>query len=269
MFKSYYGMNKNPFLKNESGNNPYNSNDYKEMINRLYFIKEIRGIAIFTGTPGLGKTFNARNFVNNLNKDLYKVIYIDATPEMSNFDFFKIISDNLNIDIGACYKSDIYKNVQNEIVRIVDQDKVNIMVIIDDAHYLSREILLNLKIFYDFKMDSKDYVSLVLIGQPEIKTELNKKVHETLNQRIIVNYTLKGLSREEVKEYVKTRLEICNANKEIFTPDALNSLYSCSKSSPRRLNTLIINSLMLGYQNKKTIIDSEIIMYAKDEMELK
>ena len=64
-------------------------------------------------------------------------------------------------------------------------------------------------------------------------------------------------------------MKIANANKEIFSVEALNALYSCCKSSPRRLNTLVLNSLMLGTQNKQTVIESETVMNAKGEMDLK
>ena len=124
------------------------------------------------------------------------------------------------------------------------------------------------KVFYDFDMDSVDYVSLIIVGQVEIKDILMKNIHENLKQRIIVNYTFNGFSREEVYEYVKSRLKIADTNQEIFEIDALNALYACSKASPRILNTLIINSLMLGYQNEKIKIDSNIIIDAKKEMDL-
>ena len=117
-------------------------------------------------------------------------------------------------------------------------------------------------------MDSADYVSLIIIGQVELKDMLMKNIHENLKQRIIVNYTFNGFSREEVCDYVKSRLKIADTNQEIFEMDALNALYACSKASPRRLNTLIINSLMLGYQNEKIKIDSNIVMDAKKEMDL-
>ena len=117
-------------------------------------------------------------------------------------------------------------------------------------------------------MDSKDYTIIILVGHPELKTELSKNVYDSLHQRIIVNYKMNGLSREEVKQYIATRLEIANVNNDIFQEDALNALYSCSKSSPRRLNTLILNCLMLGYQYKMDKINSEIVMEAKGEMDL-
>ena len=162
----------------------------------------------------------------------------------------------------------MYNNIQKAIKRLVEIDKVQPVIIIDDAHTLSRDILKSLKILFDFDMDSKDYTILILIGQDELKDELSKKIYETIHQRIIVNYKMRGLSREEVKQYIKTRFEISNVNIEIFTEDALNALYFCSKSSPRRLNTLILNCLMLGCQNRIQEINSEIVMEAKGEMDL-
>lgn len=268
MYTSFYGMNCNPFLKDESIKDNYNSQDFKETISRFNYLKEVKGIGLFTGSSGLGKTYAARTFINQLNPELYKVIYINISPNMSLFDFFKIITDALYLEIGACYRTDIYNNIQKEIMRIVKQDKMDVIIIIDNAHLLSREILMNFKVLYDFEMDSKDYVTLILIGYPDLKIELSKKIYETLSQRIIVNYEFEGLSKEEVNEYVKTRLKISGANPEIFEPDALYALYSCSTRSPRKLNTLVLNSLMIGAQNGKTKINSEIIMNAKKEMDL-
>lgn len=261
-------MTSNPFLKSESINYVYHSKDLTETISRFNFLKDVNGIGLFTGTCGLGKTYSIRYFIESLNKDLYKPIYISASNNLSVFDFFKIISDNLNLDVGACYRIDLYNNIQKEIIRLVKKDKVQPIIIIDDAHLLSRDIINNFKVFYDFEMDSNDYVALILIGYPSLKIELSKNVHETLNQRIIVNYEFKGLSRYEVKEYIKSRLNAVNANSDVFTEDALNSLYACCKSSPRRLNTLAINSLILGCQNKLSQINSEIVMNAKKEMDL-
>ena len=268
MYTSYYGMSSNPFLKEVSTYNYFESNDYKELTSRFNYLKEIKGIGIFTGQPGYGKTFTIRSFIDNLNKDLYKVIYLSVTPGLTVFDFFKEISKTLNVEVGNYFRFDMYNNIQREIKNLVEVYRVTPVFIIDDAHNLSRGVLKNLKVLFDFEMDSKDYSILMLIGHPELKTELSKNIYESLRQRVVVNYNMSGLSRDEVKNYIKTRLEIANVNISIFKEDALNALYSCSKSSPRRLNMLVLNSLMLGYQNRHTVIDSEIVMNAKGEMDL-
>lgn len=268
MYTSFYGMSSNPFLKETETKYAYKSEDYNQIISRLDYLKEIKGIGLFIGTPGLGKTFILRSFIDNLNKDLYKVIYISATKN-TVYDFFKMIASSLDIDAGVCYKTELYKKIQTEIIRLVKIERIQPIIIIDDAQNLSREILCEMKVLFDFEMDSKDYAMIALIGYPELKDELTKNVYNSLTQRIIVNYSMSGLSREETKEYLTTRLSIAGVDNEIFTSDALNSLYSCSKSSPRRLNTLVLNSLMIGSQKKSLKIDSSIVMAAKEEMDLK
>lgn len=268
MYTSYYGMNSNPFLKETDTKYAYQSEDYKQILSRLEFLKEIKGIGLFTGTPGLGKTFIIRSFIDKLNKDLYKVIYISATKN-SVYDFFKMIASSLDIDAGVCYKTELYKKIQSEIIRLVKIERIQPIIIIDDAQNLSRDILTEMKVLFDFEMDSKDYTMIALVGYPELKEELQKNIYNSLTQRILVNYSMTGLSREETKEYLTTRLTLAGVNNEIFTEDALNSLYSCSKSSPRRLNTLVLNSLLLGSQKKSLKIDSSIVMLGKEEMDLK
>ena len=144
---------------------------------------------------------------------------------------------------------------------------MNVNIKIDDAQSLNPKILGNLKILFDFQMDSKDYTTIILIGHEELRKELSKVKYETLQQRIVVNYRFGGLSREEVKEYVISRLELANQKNKIFQESALTALYSASKGSPRRLNNLIINALMIGYQNGKSEIDEEIVMLAKNEID--
>lgn len=109
MYTSYYGMTTNPFLKEGTTKYKFESNDFKQVNNRLHYIKEIKGIALITGGTGLGKTYAIRYFINELNKGLYKIIYISVTNDMTNFDFYKALCNNLELDIGACYRADIYK----------------------------------------------------------------------------------------------------------------------------------------------------------------
>lgn len=268
MFQSYYGMSCNPFLKDVDIVNIFESSDYKELISRFKYLLEVKGIGVFTGNPGLGKTFTLRAFSSSLNPDLYKVIYISATRDMTVFDFFKEVGKALNIDTYSCYRTELYHNIQKEIILLVEQEKRLPIIVVDDAQNLSKDIIHQLKVLYEYEMDSKDYITLLLVGKPELRIELSKNIYDYLKQRIIVNYQLNGLSRIEVKGYIESRLKIANVNYELFTEDALSALYSCSKSSPRRLNTLILNCLLLGCQQDKKIIDSEIVMSAKGEMDL-
>ena len=45
--------------------------DPTEMINRLDYLKDIRGIGVFTARPGMGKSYALRCFASSLNPNLY------------------------------------------------------------------------------------------------------------------------------------------------------------------------------------------------------
>lgn len=49
----------------------------------------------------------------------------------------------------------------------------------------------------------------------------------------------------------------------IFSEEALNALYNASKGNSKRLNSLIVKCLIIEYQNKKEIIDDEIVNECK------
>ena len=68
-------MEFNPFDKDIDTKCAFETEDLKIMNNRLEYLKEHPGIALFTGSPGMGKTFSIRKFMFSLNLNLFKPIY--------------------------------------------------------------------------------------------------------------------------------------------------------------------------------------------------
>ena len=72
MFNSFYGLKSNPFDKQQFPENDcFRSHDFEQMTARLNFLKETRGIGVFTARPGMGKSFALRCFANSLNPNMY------------------------------------------------------------------------------------------------------------------------------------------------------------------------------------------------------
>ena len=73
MYTDYYGLSFNPFDKQMvKEKDAFESEDFREMTARLEYLKEIRGIGVFTASPGMGKTFALRCFSKKLNPNLYQ-----------------------------------------------------------------------------------------------------------------------------------------------------------------------------------------------------
>lgn len=260
----YYGLNKNIFMKDVKVKELYKSESYEEGMNRLKYIKELKGIGLITGVTGVGKTTLVRGFIDSLNKEKNNIIYISLTTS-KKFEFLTMICQSLGLSLGDCYLTNIKKRIQEEIIKQKTKYGKDTIIIIDNAEKLDKEILNDFNFLYEFEYDSEDYTSIVLVGEDEIRKELKKTIYESLKQRLLFIYNLEGLNREETKEYIETRLKIAGQTTMIYEETSINALHNASQGIIRKLNTLINLSMMIGYQVKKTKIDEEIVRIAVEE----
>ena len=266
MFRHFYGMTMNPFEKGIKEKDAYISNDLKEMLSRLDYLNEARGIGLFTASPGTGKTFALRCFAKKVNPNLTKVIYLCFTT-VTTTEFYRQFCLSLGLEPSS-RKSDMFKSIKDYMENMSTDKRVHYILVWDEAQYLNNDILKDLKLLMNFSMDSRDCFSLVLIGQPMLNNILEKQIHEALKQRIVINYNFEGLSEEEAIAYIRSRLSLSGASTEIFDSNALLAAYRSCAGSIRRLNMILTKTLIIGAQHEKTTIDTDIIMAAANEISL-
>ena len=264
-YTSRYGMDFNPFIKN-SREVVIETSEYKEIIYRLNYLLQNKGFGLLTGGPGQGKTTTIRNFIKGLNNSLYKVVY-SSLSTLTVAEFYKHLAMELGLE-PMCRKTDNFRNIQNEINRYALERKITPVIIIDEANYISNGILNDLKMLFNFDMDSRDRAVVILVGLPQLNNTLRLVANEPLRQRISMNYNLEGLSKLEAKEYILNKLKGANCNISIFEDNALEAIVNASNGVPRIINKLCNASLMIGNTKNINIIDSDIIMDAVNEIEL-
>lgn len=266
MFKQFYGMTMNPFQKGVKEKDAYLSNDLNQMLSRLDYLNETRGIGVFTASPGSGKTFALRCFAKKVNPNLTKIIYLCFTT-VTTTEFYRQFCISLGLEPSS-RRSDMVKNIKDYMEDMSTDKRIHYILVWDEAQYLHSDILKDLKLLMNFSMDSRDCFSLVLIGQPVLNNILSKQVHEALRQRIVINYNFEGLTEEEAMEYIHTRLSLAGASTQIFDANALVAAYSSCSGSIRRLDTILTKALIIGSQHEKAVIDTDIIMAAANEISL-
>lgn len=266
-YLSYYGMMDNPFGKYVSEDSIYESEDLKEAVSRIEYAVETDGIAMITGEPGTGKTTAVRKYLDELDTELYRLIYLSA-GNYKVFDFYHALCHAVDISPERCQHISMYERIQKEFVRLQAEDKVKPVVVIDDAHLLPRRILDEFKIFYDFDFDSRCYVTVIIIGNDGIRRRVRENKYESLRDRIVTNYEMKSLTSDEASEYIRARIAAVGGNPDMFNKQVLNAICHAGRGNARRINTLATNLLMLGYTQKKTEFDVEDVKMARDEMSI-
>lgn len=266
MYLTYYGLEFNPFDKEIDIKYTFNTKDLEILNNRLDFIKNHKSMALITGNPGLGKTFAIRNFLTKLNKNLYKTIYI-CMSTLTVHEFYKQLCYELDIE-PSHKKIDMFRDIQERIINFAKNKKMDVVIVIDEAQYLSTNILNDLKLLFNFEMDSKNYASVILVGQPVLNSILNRNIFEPLKQRITVSYNLNGISKQELYEYIKNRIELAHGNKGMFNDQAIEAIHSACNGSIRVANNIITKCMIIGHSKSLEIINSDLVLEACNDISL-
>ena len=97
MYMSYYSMSFNPFEKTIETKDLYETSDLKNIKSRLEFLKQNKGLALFTGDAGIGKTIAIREFCDSLNPSLFKVIYLSMST-LTVMEFYRALALGLGLE---------------------------------------------------------------------------------------------------------------------------------------------------------------------------
>lgn len=263
MSYTYYGLTGDPFSKNFNVHgNYYRSNDFIQATSRLDHLKDIRGLGLITANPGMGKSLALKAFSESLNPNLYKTIYI-CLSTVTIGEFYKQLCDMLGI-VDAIGKNGRFNAIKDLIQNMYKEKKQTLILIIDEAQYLSTSILNDLKMIMNFSYDTVNYFALVLCGESYLKHTLDKPIHQALKQRITVHYEYKGLSDKEVSEYVLHKIHVAGGTDSIITPDGLQTLHGYSCGNSRIIDNIMSDALLLGEQMGKRVIDSDVVIAAKE-----
>lgn len=264
--ESYYGMDKNPFIKGKKVDELFQSNDYKQMNNRLEFLIKTRGIGVFLSNPGMGKTTSIRNTLSKLTSSRYKIVYICLTT-VTVLDFYRLLNEGLGLE-ETPKKTQMFRQIQEELKRLTSENKTEVIIAIDEAQFLRKEVLKEFIMLMNFDYDSRDFCTLLLIGQNEFIRLLRFKVLEAFKQRINMNYTFTGFDEVEVESYIISRLKLVHCRENLFSKESYHTLYTLMNGSIRTLDQLITKSLIIGMKEEKESIGTETIRKASEELSI-
>lgn len=260
---AWYGLEFDPFIKNARNEILFTGTEYKEALVRLGYLVQTKGFGVLTGAPGRGKTTVVRNWSASLPSSLYKVVYTSLSAVTVN-DFYR----NLALSLGAqpAYrKTENFKSIQNEILRLSIDKKKTPVIILDEANYISTAVLNDLKILFNFELDSRDRAVVLLVGLPKLNDTLQLGIHEPLRQRIIMNYSMDGLSKEEGREYIRKKLEGAGCSQQVFEDNAVEAVLNSAEGTPRMISKLCHAAMVVGNSLGQNLVTADVVMKAVND----
>lgn len=262
-----YGLLFNPFDKQADASIAcFISNDFKEMTSRLNYIKDVRGIGVFTAPPGYGKTYALRCFAAGLNPNLYQLAYICLTT-VSVTEFYRQFCRTLNLE-SSIHRSTMFNAIQERLHSLLKEKRRPLILAVDEAHDLDPRALKDIKMIMNHAYDSMNCFSMLLIGEPHLNHILEKPIHEALRQRITIHYNFTGLSSAETQSYISHKISVAGGTPSILAEGVIGAVHGASHGNPRIIDNIMSDLLTLGAQLDKKTIDTDLVLAALEAQSL-
>lgn len=258
MYEKYWGLKEKPFENSPDPRFIYFSHEHLEAISRLtYAVEERKGAALLTGDYGCGKTVMSRLLFERLPSDKHEIGLV-TNPMLSPIALLREICFQLGIKNTAKYnKTQLLTNLNEHLYENLNNEHETV-VIIDEAQTIKNPLAFEeLRLLLNFQLNERFLMTLILIGQPELRETLDKL--KQLKQRLAVRYHLNPLNKKETGRYIAHRLEIAGLENKIFTDKSVDLVWEGSGGIPRMINTISDMCLLLGYNKKLKRINEEIV----------
>lgn len=259
------GMLFNPFHKNAK-DIIISNGQFNEASFRLGYLEKTKGFGLLTGAPGRGKTTIVRKWSSGLNPSLYKVFYICLTT-LTVQDFYRSLAVGMGLE-PSYKKTENFRMIQDEITHMSVDRKKTPVIIIDEANYIKNAVLNDLKMLFNFEMDSRDRAIVLLTGLTQLNLTLSLSCNEPLRQRIVMNYNVEGMTKEEGREYISGKLKGAGCSTEVFDASAVEAILNASDGTARMINKYCSTCLMIAAAKELPVIAADTVMQAVNECEL-
>ncbi len=262
MYCEFYNLTEKPFTLTPNPDFIFLSKNHKEAFaHLLYGIDHHVGFIELTGEVGTGKTTVIRTLLGQLNPQNYRSALI-FNPCFSALNLMQTINREYGISWDNLTGAELLDSL-NQFLLEQNMAGRTVVLVIDEAQNLTPEVLEQIRLISNLETKNDKLIQIVLVGQSELKTLLQKSELRQLNQRITVRYHLWPMDYEDTREYIRHRLKIAGAGEyPQFSERALKKVYRFSGGLPRLVNAVCDRALLAGYSSESRVIEPGMVVSA-------
>lgn len=266
MYRKRFGFTGHPLPKDARGKTCFDKGPAYEKLSRSFArLLDEPGVGVVTGDPGVGKTTAVRNHCAALPKPDYLVVYICDTA-VSPLDLYRALAHELGVK-PSHRRGQLWTDIKKALVHMVDERHTAPVVILDEAHHLSDKFLVDLSGFLNFAFDSRDLLTLWLIGQPPLKKTLARQEHAALASRIAAHVHFEPIvDKDAFVACISAALAAVGGTEKIVADAAVDLLFRQSRGFLRMAGKILRASLRLAHERDQSFVDEAIMALAVEDV---
>ena len=266
MYESYFQLRERPFALSPDPDYLYPSRVHREALAYLrYGIESQAGFVVITGEIGSGKTTLLQALLRGLDGQTTVVRLMNTLLEPR--ELLEAIAIDLGIVPSGASKPALLRDLS---IRLVEERAAGRMVllVIDEAQNLGLPALEEIRMLSNLETEKSKLIQTILVGQPDLRQQLDLPRLEQLRQRITVSYHLEALDADETEPYINHRLRRAALGTPMeFPREVTDRVHERAKGVPRIINVICDAALVYAYAEDRRSVDAGMMGEVFTELE--
>jgi general secretion pathway protein A len=266
MYETHYNLKAMPFQITTDPKFLWLGEKHSEALATLkYGILENKGFLLLTGDVGTGKTALINRLVKMI--DVAAIVAKIPDPGLSSLEFFNFLAIELKMKKKFDSKGEFLIHLKQFLHKAYYSQK-KVLLIIDEAQRLNHDLLEQIRLLSNIELQDRKLINIFFVGQTEFNEMLMEDRNRAVRQRITVSYHIDPLTETEAHLYIKHRLKVAGATRDIFSRDAIREIFNFSNGYPRLINIICDHALLTGYSYDLKSIDKKVIRECEHELQI-
>jgi len=263
MYQQHFGLKHEPLGKQTT--DLWDDGTFSQLQDRFQWLLDSPGVGLLTGEAGVGKTAALRQITASLNPHQYQLIYLSET-DFGRIDIYRGLALALGLE-PAYRRAQLWRDVKARIHELVDGKQIMPVWIIDEAQNLPPEFFKDLPAFLNFAFDSRNLMTVWLVGLPSLSMTLDRAPYDALRSRIQTRIHLEAIvDRERFKALIDHGFKIAGCTTTLMADSGMELLRQASLGLPRHAGRIIKIAMQLAVAKGVNHLPDELLQQAIDEI---
>ncbi len=257
MYDAFYGFREKPFSLLPNPEYLYLSPQHEKALGLLELsLHNHAGFCVISGEIGAGKTTLIRKLLTTMSNQFTVGLVNNTLHSFGDLMNWILMAFDLEPSRGTDVER--HERFIDFVIQQYGRGRRTVLIV-DEAQNLNVDALEELRMLSNVNADKHQVLQVILVGQVGLRETLKRPELTQFAQRILMDFHLAPLGREDTLNYIRHRILVAGADPQIFTAEAAAAVYRYSGGIPRIINLLCDMALVYGYAESSPSITDTLV----------
>ena len=254
MYEDFFGFSRRPFSLTPDPEFLFWTDQHRRTFDLVCMsLMRHAPIALVTGEIGTGKTTLIQELLHEVSGDLEVALLSNVVGDSG--DLLRWILTAFGRQAEPSSPAEALREVE-AFLRGAWAEGRRSLLIVDEAQNVSDSGIETLRLLTNLDVGKATPLSLLLVGQPELRDRLSGPRFGAFRQRLGASSHLGPMTLAETTGYVRSRLRIAGGDADIFDHGAIEAVHRRAMGVPRLTNLLCDVCLVSAFGENRRRLDA-------------